>query len=133
VTPLTPAGRRILFLRSSLALLGEQRRATKVDDPWGRETFQHPSLEGLPNLASIDINKALGKERLSSLAVSCGIDQVARWNPRYPLDLKASGCEIVYASCLCAIVGAISLERGGQYVNKVVSGAILQPLGIERS
>ena len=41
-----------------------------------------------------------------------------------------SGLEVVAAQALYSIIGAISLERGGEVANRVVKEKILQPLGI---
>ena len=41
-----------------------------------------------------------------------------------------SGLEVVAAQALYGIVGAISLERGGEVSNRVAREKILQPLGI---
>jgi len=41
-----------------------------------------------------------------------------------------SGLEIVAAQALYAIVGAISLEKGGAVANRIAREKILQPLGI---
>lgn len=41
-----------------------------------------------------------------------------------------SGLEVVTAQALYSIVGAISLERGGEAANRMVREAIMMPLGL---
>lgn len=53
-----------------------------MPDPYGRTPFEHPALEGLPNLTSIPISEVLTKQRLAQLATSYGIAEVTRWKPR---------------------------------------------------
>jgi large subunit ribosomal protein L15 len=45
-------------------------------------------------------------------------------------NLSGSGIELVLSQALYAIVGAISLEKGGEAANEVVRKKILKPLGI---
>ena len=51
-------------------------------------------------------------------------------NHNQPRDLKASGIEVVLAQALYAIVGAVSLEKGGDVANKVVKERIFTQLGL---
>jgi large subunit ribosomal protein L15 len=44
-------------------------------------------------------------------------------------NLKSSGSDAVLSTSLYAIVGAISLERGGDAANRVAQDKILTPLG----
>jgi len=44
-------------------------------------------------------------------------------------NLRGSGIESVLMTSLYAIVGAVALERGGEFANKVVQNQILAPLG----
>jgi len=46
-------------------------------------------------------------------------------------DLPASGCDMVYAQALYAIVGALALEQGGRVANRVARERILQPIGLK--
>ena len=45
-------------------------------------------------------------------------------------DVKASGIGLVTQQALYAIIGAISLQRGGQVANEAVRERILKPLGL---
>lgn len=48
-----------------------------------------------------------------------------------PNDLQASGIELVMAHTMYAIVGAVSLEKGGAVATKVARERILEPLGLK--
>lgn len=48
-----------------------------------------------------------------------------------PNNLASSGIELVLAHTMYAIVGAISLEKGGLVANKVTRERILEPLGFK--
>jgi large subunit ribosomal protein L15 len=48
-----------------------------------------------------------------------------------PNDLRASGVELVLAHTMYAIVGAVSLEKGGVVATKVARERILEPLGLK--
>jgi hypothetical protein len=48
-----------------------------------------------------------------------------------PLNLEASGVEVVLAHTLYALIGALSLEKGNLVANKVARERILAPLGLQ--
>lgn len=45
-------------------------------------------------------------------------------------DLDASGIDVVLATSLYAIIGAIALQKGGAVASRVARERILKPLGI---
>jgi len=45
-------------------------------------------------------------------------------------DLQASGIDKVMRDTLFAVVGAVSLQKGGDVANQVVRTRILRPLGV---
>jgi len=45
-------------------------------------------------------------------------------------DLQASGIDKVLRDTLFAVVGAVSLQKGGDVANQVVRTRILRPLGV---
>lgn len=126
------SGKRLLLLQCQIALLQAPASPLHSTDTFQsiRTPFTHPSLEGLSTLSGVDINTIFGKERLSNLAQRYGIHTVTRWKPRNPKDMHASGCDVVYATSLYAILGAIVLEKGGKVANDVAREKILKPLGI---
>ena len=71
-----------------------------------------------------------------SLLLFCNILLSLQMPPLYlantdaqPNNLASSGIELVLAHTMYAIVGAISLEKGGLVANKVTRERILEPLG----
>jgi large subunit ribosomal protein L15 len=145
-------GKRILELQGNFALLHSPRTVTSQianPDPYERTPFQHPALEGLQNLTSILLSELLTKDRLGHLASSYGISQVTRWKPRNvsalcaldillhmlivtvkPANLDGSGQNVVYTTSLYAILGALALQKGGDFANQVARDKVLKPLGI---
>lgn len=124
-----------------------------VEDPFGRQPFSHPALEGLENLNNSTKLLVTSKLNLSQLAQKYQLDKVLRWSPRkvsyklqyalifiafcwrlisnfQPFSLTNSGIDLVLAHSLYAIVGAIALEKGGDVANKVAQNRILEPLGV---
>lgn len=47
-----------------------------------------------------------------------------------PDNFEGSGIDIVLAQALYAIVGAISLQNGGEVANRIARERILGPLGL---
>ncbi|KAF2841520.1 hypothetical protein M501DRAFT_917241, partial [Patellaria atrata CBS 101060] len=120
-------GKRIIDLQASLYLLNTQVQPT-IADPHGREPFQHPALTGLSKLTDETKNAVVGHTKLCSIASMYGLLPVTRWKPRIVDDLIISGCDVVVAQTLCAIIGALSLEKGGEVANNVVREKILDPM-----
>jgi len=79
-----PAGRRIVELQSSLALVhgAAANNSAPMPDQYGREPFSHPALQGLDGLTETAKLKTLEKRRLSQLAERYGLDGVLRWKPQ---------------------------------------------------
>jgi len=126
-------GKRIVDLQSSLAILNSHPATgapVLPPDHFERESFQHPALEPLPRLTE-DIRKDLSsRKRISDIAQRYGLLSVLRWTPRKPSDLIDSGLHVALAQALYAIVGAVSLQKGGEVANKVVRERILTQLGL---
>ncbi|TVY42236.1 hypothetical protein LOCC1_G004768 [Lachnellula occidentalis] len=127
-------GRRILTLQTNLALLNSPTTATRThaggnpsDD---RIPFSHPALEGLENLSTAPVGEILTKERLGALATQVGMRDIMRWQPRMVNALERSGVDVVLTTCMYAVIGAISLHRGGAVATEVAREKILKPLGI---
>lgn len=49
-----------------------------------------------------------------------------------PENLSGSGIDLVLAHTMYAIIGAVSLEKGGHIANKVAQERILEPLGLKK-
>lgn len=130
-------GRRIVNLQTSQALISapqeqewpKDSNGIPKPDNYGRKPYLHPALNGLQGLTQEAQDTVLSKARLSQIAERYGLDKVTRWKPMRADNLKRSGQEIVLATSLYAIVGAVAMEKGGEVANKVVQEKILAPLG----
>lgn len=142
-------------LQASLALVQNVEAATSpMKDEHGRKPFSHPATRGLPNLSADTKSFLTDRSKLADLAMErYEMQKVIRWNPRdvsspvpktrphwfffffltfyQPTNLEASGLELILAHTLYAVVGAVSLEKGGQYANEVAKERILAPLGVK--
>ncbi|PQE24132.1 RNAse III domain protein [Rutstroemia sp. NJR-2017a BVV2] len=123
-------GRRVVNMQTSLALLQSPVPVKAEESQDEREPYTHPALEGLPNLSNTSLEHSLGKKRLASLASQMGMVDIIRWVPRLRNDLEASGLEVVLATSMYAIIGAIALQKGGAVAARVTRERILKPLGI---
>ncbi|KAK1143870.1 hypothetical protein N8T08_005983 [Aspergillus melleus] len=123
-------GKRLVQLQASLALAQSPgNAASATPDAHGRQPFSHPALEGLDNLSHNTKNFLTSKSNLAELARKYEMDKVLRWSPRKPDNLQTSGIELVLAHTMYAVVGAVSLEKGGHVANQVARERILAPLG----
>ncbi|TID22702.1 gb [Venturia nashicola] len=125
-------GKRIVELQTSYLLVAAPRAPTapRGPDQYKRIPFEHPALDGLTNLSDRIKADILDKSRLAQLAREYNIHRVMRWKPRSAQNLGASGIDVIAAQALYAIVGAVSLERGGAQANQLVKERILTPLGV---
>ncbi|GES64162.1 RNase III domain protein [Aspergillus terreus] len=125
-------GKRIVQLQASLALVQSPGGSTaSAVDAFGRQPFEHPALDGLPNLSPSTKELLLSKAKLAELAQKYELQKVLRWSPRKPQNLASSGFELVLAHTMYAVVGAVSLEKGGHVANEVARERILAPLGFK--
>ncbi|KAL8932895.1 MAG: hypothetical protein Q9211_006069 [Gyalolechia sp. 1 TL-2023] len=125
--------KRIVDLQASLHMIAASATTPEpsAPDQWGREPFKHPVLEGLAGLTVKRKSEAFNKQRMAKLASYYGLDTVLRWKPKQPDKWKESGVEIILTQALYAIVGAISLEKGGEFANRIARERILAPLGFK--
>lgn len=77
-------GKRIIHLQASLALVQNPANSTGAiaEDPFGREHFTHPALDGLKNLSDGTRTLFTGKDKLAGLAKQHELLSVLRWAPR---------------------------------------------------
>ncbi|KAI9045405.1 mitochondrial 54S ribosomal protein mL57 [Aspergillus affinis] len=123
-------GKRLIQLQASLALAQSPGNAASAkEDAPGRKPFSHPALEGLDNLSLNTKNFLTSKTNIAELARKYEMDKVLRWSPRKPNNLQTSGIDLVLAHTMYAVVGAVSLEKGGHVANQVARERILAPLG----
>ncbi|KAG8628593.1 hypothetical protein KVT40_004466 [Elsinoe batatas] len=122
-------GKRIVDVQVSLALVGMPRLRSWGEEEEGRE--QGP-VGGLENLTVFAKGRVAERRRLAGLARERGLERVVRWKPKKADDLQGSGIDTVLAHTLYAIVGALSLQRGGETTNQLVKERILAPLGLRK-
>ena len=144
------AGKRIVDLQTTLAMLTTTTSARYLKDykdPYGRQPFEHPALEGIETLNGGARDYFTHHKQLSALAQNYGFQDVVRWVPKrvgascydyyclktnlfpsQPDNLNASGYDMVLTQAMYAIVGAIALEQGGATANKVSQERIIRPL-----
>jgi large subunit ribosomal protein L15 len=53
-----------------------------IEDPFGREPFQHPALANIDKLNIRQPQDIAQKEKLAKLAIDIGLPEVIRWKPR---------------------------------------------------
>ncbi|KAK5937211.1 hypothetical protein PMZ80_010511 [Knufia obscura] len=126
-------GRQIVELQTSLGLLNNvdaNGYMSNSQDAYGRQPFHHPSIENVEVLNGGGKQFFLHHKQISGVAARYGLPEVVRWQPKDVHDLPGSGCDMVYAQALYAIVGALALEQGGQVANKIARERILQPVGL---
>ncbi|KAI4237543.1 MAG: hypothetical protein LQ349_001761 [Xanthoria aureola] len=125
-------GRRIVELQASLHMLAASTTTPEPTQPdeLGRHPFKHPALEGLAGLTRTRKAAVLDIKRTAQLADKYGLVSVMRWKPKLPRNFEASGIDIVLTQALYSIVGAISLQNGGEVANRIARERILAPLGL---
>ncbi|KAF2220651.1 hypothetical protein BDZ85DRAFT_266924 [Elsinoe ampelina] len=109
--------------------MGMPRLRSWGEKEGGRE--QGPT-GGLENLTAFAKGRVAERRRLAGLARERGLERVVRWKPKKADDLQGSGIDTVLAHTLYAIVGALSLQRGGETTNQLVKERILAPLGLRK-
>ncbi|KAL8689212.1 MAG: hypothetical protein Q9218_005064 [Villophora microphyllina] len=127
------AGRRIIELQASLHMLAASTTTPEPSHPdeFGREPFKDPVLAGLAGLTRERKERILDKKRVAQLASKYGLTEVMRWKPRLVNNVEGSGVDVVLIQTLYAIVGAISLQKGGEVANRITRERILAPLGLK--
>ncbi|KAI4722975.1 RNase III domain protein [Aureobasidium sp. EXF-10727] len=122
-------GKRLCDVQCSLALIEQGPSLQGWQEP--KKKWSHPAMRGVENLSDFSKNQTLDKDRLASLARQYGLDAVVRWKPRNIDNLSSSGVDVVLAHTLYSIVGAVAMEKGGDFANKIVRERILNPLGLK--
>ncbi|KAK6440762.1 hypothetical protein LTR95_003012 [Oleoguttula sp. CCFEE 5521] len=122
-------GKRILDLQTSLALLRSPPPSSSSDtlDP---HIFTHPALSTLNNLNPNTKASTLSPKRLAQLATGYGLKSVVRWKPRQTARMESSGEDVVLATAVYAVVGALALQKGGEVAGRVARERVLKPLGL---
>lgn len=93
----------------------------------------HPDLQGTDNVTAMAKHGALNPARLAKLAETYGLDKAVRWKPRQTARLDTSGVDVVLAHTICAIIGAVALQKGGDVAVRLVKENVLGPLGLRQA
>ncbi|KAJ6781587.1 hypothetical protein PWT90_06127 [Aphanocladium album] len=109
-------GRMALDMEATKHILSKPASSTQAEDA---------KLAPVDNLHEHNPRDVLGKEQLSALARSVGLDNTVRWKPRQVDNLESSGVEVVLTGAVMAIVGAISLQHGGAVASQVIRERIM--------
>jgi large subunit ribosomal protein L15 len=131
-TRLAYFGRLIVSLeatRNIMVMPALAAQDSSIQDPFGREPFQHPALANVDKLNSRQPQDMVQKDKMAKLAMEVGLAEVIRWKPRMPENLEISGITVVLNTTLFAIIGAISLQHGAETAHRVVRDRILRRVG----
>ncbi|KAL9117438.1 MAG: hypothetical protein Q9187_006026 [Circinaria calcarea] len=126
-------GKRIVDLQTCLGLLNlpSSTIGPAVQDKYGRIPFQHAALQTLPLLNQDARSKLQQKSKLATVAENYGLLSVLRWKPKKVDHVKSSGADLALSQALYAIVGAVSLQNGGEVANRIARERIIAPLGLK--
>ncbi|KAK3954786.1 ribonuclease-III-like-domain-containing protein [Pseudoneurospora amorphoporcata] len=128
-TRLAFLGRQIIALEATRSILTSPVLDKPIVDKYGRQPYSHAALANIDKLIYTQPIDIMDKTKLARMGVDLGLLTVMRWKPRMPEDLESSGVVVVLNSTLFAIIGAISLEKGGAVAQRIVREKILKKLG----
>ncbi|KAL2111279.1 hypothetical protein VUR80DRAFT_10346 [Thermomyces stellatus] len=120
-------GRQAVALELTKDIIAEAPKPLPAD-PYGREPFSHPSLDGVNNLAETQPRNIVHMKAMHKLALDLGMMKVVRWKPRMPEHLSSSGVRAVLTHALYAIIGAITLQHGSAVASRVIHERLLKRL-----
>ncbi|PSR79522.1 ribonuclease-III-like-domain-containing protein, partial [Coniella lustricola] len=119
-------GRQILVVEAMNAIMTRPMTVQPhLGDPWKREHFKSPALQNVDKLSVDRPQDLMSVESLARVGLKTQLDQVMRWKPRIPENLKSSGIEVVLSTTIFAIVGAVSLQHGGEVASRIAREKVL--------
>ncbi|CAN8096220.1 unnamed protein product [Discula destructiva] len=125
-TKLAFFGRQIVVLETMNGIMTAPIHVERIlDDRWKRQPFRSPALANVDKLSKQRPADYMSIHSLAQVGIKTQLDQVMRWKPRVPSDLGFSGIDVVLATTLFAIVGAVSLQHGGEVASRVARENIL--------
>lgn len=80
-TNTAPTGRQAVALELTKDIIAQAPTGLPAD-PYGREPFSHPSLDGINNLAQTQPKNIVHHQAMHKLALEVGMMRVVRWKPR---------------------------------------------------
>ena len=89
---LSMTGKWVVQLQTSLSLVQDtpNHPVNLPEDPFGREPFQHPALEGLEDLTHEARSPVINKEQLAELGQKYGLQNVMRWSPKNVREIDST-------------------------------------------
>ncbi|KAI5924204.1 RNase III domain-containing protein [Camillea tinctor] len=128
-------GRQICVLEATQSIITSKADFGEPEpDPYAdrREPVANPALRNTDNLNKLQPSDLFTMEKVTQLAVESGLNEVVRWKPRMPENIKGSGYQPIMAGAVYAVVGAIALQNGGKVASRIVRERVLSKLrGIE--
>ncbi|KAI0166942.1 ribonuclease-III-like-domain-containing protein [Hypoxylon sp. FL1284] len=124
-------GRQICALECTQSIITSPPAFIEPEnDPFAhrRKPFEDSVLLSVDNLSARQPNDIFSLAKLAKLAVDTGLNQVVRWKPRMPDNIKGSGLEPVMSGAVYAIVGAVALQNGGKMASRIVRERIMKRL-----
>ncbi|KAI0205175.1 RNase III domain-containing protein [Astrocystis sublimbata] len=99
-------------------------------DPYAdlRQPFEDPALQNIDNLTKFQPNDIFTHDKVTRLALETGLTEVMRWKPRMPENIRSSGYNVIMASGVYALVGAVALQNGGKVASRIVRDRIMKRL-----
>ncbi|TLS30303.1 hypothetical protein PpBr36_02798 [Pyricularia pennisetigena] len=125
-------GKQILRMEITQMILASppvQRAEPSTED--GVETrkpFEHPALARVDNLAHISHRDIIDEVKLARLGTEYGLHEVVRWQPKQVSSMDSSGLHNVLKTSMYAIIGAISLQHGGEVARRVCRERVLKKI-----
>ncbi|KUI70210.1 hypothetical protein VM1G_06321 [Cytospora mali] len=98
----------------------------ELTDPWNRKPFESPALQNVDKLSTTRPQDVMSVSDLAAVAINLRLNEVVRWKPRNPDNLKGSGIETALATSIFAIVGAVALQNGGEVASKLAREKVLR-------
>lgn len=98
----------------------------QLADPWNRKHFESPALQNVDKLSTTRPQDIMSVSNLAAFAINVRLNEVVRWKPRNPDNVKGSGIETVLATSIFAIVGAVALQNGGEVASRLAREKVLR-------
>ncbi|KAG6355975.1 hypothetical protein INS49_015360 [Diaporthe citri] len=126
-TRLAYYGRQIIVLEAMNEIMTSPRVADEyLGDPWKRKHYESPALQNVDKLSMTRPQDMVSVSGLASVGLNNRLNEVMRWKPRNPDNLKGSGIETVLATSIFAIIGAVSLQHGAEAASKLAREKVIR-------
>ncbi|KAJ4418479.1 hypothetical protein N0V82_005559 [Gnomoniopsis sp. IMI 355080] len=125
-TKLAFFGRQVLVLETMNGIMTQPNEVEPFfQDPWYREHFRSPALANVDKLSKQRPHDYVSIEGLAKVGLRTQLDQVMRWKPKNTSNLSESGIDVALCTTLFAIVGAVSMQHGGEVASRVAREKVL--------